>query len=77
MAVRSNKASSAFSGGGAATTTNGTSGKRVKLTDEERARYKHLVLKAKTLSEVQRLEKLYNEGRLPAGVTDGEEMDES
>ena len=76
MAVRSNKASSAFTSGGAAA-TNGTSNKKVKLTDDEKARYKKLVEKAKTLAEVQRLEKLYNEGRLPPGVMDGEEMDQS
>lgn len=76
MAVKSNKASSAFSRTSAAV-ANGSSAKRVKLTDDERKRYQTLVQKAKTLSEVQRLEKLYNEGKLPAGVMDGEAMDES
>lgn len=76
-AVRStNKASSAFTSGGASA-TNGTSNKKVKLTEDEKARYKKLVEKAKTLAEVQRLEKLYNEGKLPPGVMDGEQMDES
>ena len=61
-----------------APTANGTSSnKKMKVTDEEKKRFQLLVQKAKTLAEVQRLEKMFNEGRLPTGVMDGEAMDET
>jgi U2 small nuclear ribonucleoprotein A' len=63
---------------GAAATANGTSqGGKFKVTEEEKKRFQILVQKAKTLSEVQRLEKMFNEGRLPPGLGDDEAMDET
>ncbi|KAF2771493.1 L domain-like protein [Teratosphaeria nubilosa] len=50
-------------------------GKRLQLTEREKARYSALVNKATTLAEVQRLEKMLNEGRLPPGVAEEEAMD--
>jgi U2 small nuclear ribonucleoprotein A' len=74
IAVRSNKAS-AFSG----TITSNGDGKssNVKITEEEKKRFQQLIQKARTLAEVQKLEKAYHEGRLPAGVMDGDAMDET
>jgi len=51
--------------------------KRIKITEKEKKRFEGLVKKAKTLAEVQRLEKAFSEGRLPAGVGDDDAMDES
>jgi U2 small nuclear ribonucleoprotein A' len=50
---------------------------RVKITEQERKRFEALVKKAKTLGEVQKLEKAFAEGRLPAGVADDDAMDET
>ena len=50
---------------------------RLKITDQERKRFEALVRKAKTLAEVQKLEKAFSEGRLPAGVGDDDAMDET
>jgi len=58
--------------------SNGSSNGRVmKVTEEEKKRFQVLVQKAKTLAEVQRLERAFNEGRLPAAVIDGDAMDET
>ncbi|EME40540.1 hypothetical protein DOTSEDRAFT_90738 [Dothistroma septosporum NZE10] len=63
---------------GGAPIANGTSSnKKMKITDEEKKRFQILVQKAKTLAEVQELEKRFNEGRLPTEVMDGEVMDET
>lgn len=58
--------------------TNGTSShKRVKLNDRERARVEALIRNAKSLPEVAKLEKDISEGRIPPGVMDGDDMDET
>ncbi|KAI5362899.1 Putative U2 small nuclear ribonucleoprotein A' [Septoria linicola] len=62
--------------GGSAPAANGT-GKKVVITEEEKKKFQLLVQRAKTLAEVQKLEKMFNEGRLPTGVMDGEAMDET
>lgn len=49
----------------------------MKHTEEEKKRFQILVQKAKTLAEVQKLEKAYNEGILPTGLMDGDTMDET
>ena len=73
-AVRSGKTQS-YS---AAPTINGASGnKRMKITETEKKKFEALVRKAKTLAEVQKLEKMFSEGRLPAEVSEGDGMDES
>lgn len=62
----------------AAPTVNGAGkNKRLKITDGEKRRFEALVRKAKTLAEVQKLEKMFSEGRLPPGVGDEEAMDET
>jgi U2 small nuclear ribonucleoprotein A' len=55
--------------------TNGTSTSsnknyRVKLTDKERKKVEELIRNAKSLTEIVRLEKELNEGRVPAGAQD-------
>nr|POE71953.1 u2 small nuclear ribonucleoprotein a' [Quercus suber] len=74
VAVRTNKPASYSS----APMLNGT-GKnaQMKLSEQEQARFKSLISKAKTLEEVQKLEKAYREGRLPMGVLDADAMDET
>jgi U2 small nuclear ribonucleoprotein A' len=72
MAVRSSKPL-----GFTAPTANGTSKQKIKITEKEKKRFEALVRKAKTLAEVQKLEKAFNEGRLPAGVGDEDAMDET
>ncbi|CAK4034900.1 u2 small nuclear ribonucleo a [Lecanosticta acicola] len=61
-----------------ARTANGTA-KRQKMnyTDEEKKRFQSLILKAKDLGEIAKLEKLFNEGTLPLGGADGDAMDET
>lgn len=49
----------------------------MKITDKEKKRFETLVKNAKTLGEVQKLEKALAEGRLPAGVGDQDAMDET
>ena len=61
---------------GAAPSVNG-SVKRMKYTDKEKQRFEALIKKAKTLGEVQKLEKAYSEGRLPPGIADEDAMDET
>ncbi|KAK3067906.1 U2 snRNP complex subunit [Teratosphaeriaceae sp. CCFEE 6253] len=74
LAVRSSKPLS-YAG---APAVNGTSkGQRLKITEQEKKRFEALVKNAKTLAEVQKLEKAFSEGRLPAGVGDGDAMDET
>ena len=72
--MRSNKPLS-YAG---ASIPNGASRKqRLKITEKEKKRFEALVRKAKTLAEVQKLEKAFSEGRLPAGVGDEDAMDET
>ncbi|EMC91702.1 hypothetical protein BAUCODRAFT_98014 [Baudoinia panamericana UAMH 10762] len=62
----------------AASVVNGVGkSQRVKLTEKERKRFETLVKQAKSLAEVQKLEKAFSEGRLPAGFGDGDAMDET
>ncbi|KAK4574551.1 U2 snRNP complex subunit [Recurvomyces mirabilis] len=73
IAVRSNKPLSYN-----APMANGTKAQRVKITEKEKKKFEALVRKAKTLAEVQKLEKAFSEGRLPAGVgEDDDVMDET
>jgi U2 small nuclear ribonucleoprotein A' len=59
------------------TDSNGASGGRVKLTEKERKRVENLIRNAKSLSEIAKLEKELNEGRVPGGVADSDdEMEE-
>jgi len=46
-------------------------------TEKEKKRFEQLVRKAKTLADVQRLEKMFAEGRLPQDDGDEDAMDES
>ena len=57
---------------------NGTSKTaRLKLTEKEQKRYEALVRNAKSLKAIERLEKAWNEGRLPAGIAADDAMDET
>jgi U2 small nuclear ribonucleoprotein A' len=40
---------------------------RVRLTDTEKKRVEELIRNAKSLKEIERLEKMLNEGRIPGG----------
>lgn len=72
MAVRSNKPY-AMAGG-----VNGTEKKsKTKLTDKEKKRLEAMIKSARTLPEVQKLEKAIAEGRLPPGVAAEDIMDET
>lgn len=66
---------SAFASG--QVTANGGKASNFKASDEEKKRFQALVTKASSLAEVQKLEKMYNEGRLPPGLMDGDAMDET
>lgn len=57
--------------------TNGSKASRMKLSEKERKKIQELIRDAKTFAEVQRLEKDLNEGRLPAGITFDDTMDET
>lgn len=50
---------------------------RLKLTEKERKKIQELIRNAKTFAEVQRLEKDLNEGRVPAGISLDDTMDET
>ncbi len=52
-------------------------GAKTKLNEKEKQKFERLIKKAKTLSEIQKLEKMQAEGRLPAGVGDDDAMDET
>lgn len=75
IAVRSDKAITF--GAGTPTATGTGANKKMKVTEEEKKRFQLLVQKAKTLAEVQKLEKAFNEGKLPPGVMEGDAMDET
>ncbi|KAK8119155.1 U2 small nuclear ribonucleoprotein A [Apiospora kogelbergensis] len=49
---------------------------RIKLTDQEKKRLQDMIKKATSLDEITRLETMLREGRLPAGVHAGDEMEE-
>ncbi|KAK0832628.1 U2 snRNP complex subunit [Friedmanniomyces endolithicus] len=75
IAIRSNKP---LGYAGAPTVNGAGSGQKLKITEKEKKRFETLVRKAKTLGEVQKLEKAFAEGRLPAGVGDEDaEMNET
>ena len=72
MAVRSNWHMAIASG------VNGTaSTSKTKLTEKEKRRFQALIKNAKSLPEVQKLEKAYAEGRLPPGIAADDVMDET
>jgi U2 small nuclear ribonucleoprotein A' len=50
---------------------------KTKLTEKEKRRFQALIKNAKSLPEVQKLEKAYAEGRLPAGIAAEDLMDET
>lgn len=50
---------------------------KMKLTEKEKKRLEDRIKKAKTLKEVQMLEKALAEGRLPADVAEEDMMDET
>ncbi|KAI1321713.1 leucine-rich repeat-domain-containing protein [Xylariaceae sp. FL0255] len=49
---------------------------RMKLTDKEKKRLQDMIKRATSLDEITRLETMLREGRVPAGVHLGEEMEE-
>lgn len=63
-------AAAALSSGDA---VNGSGAGRVKLTDKERKRVEMLIRNAKSLTEIAKLEKELNEGRVPGGVVDSDD----
>ena len=63
----------------ATSTTNGTTGTefKTKLSDKEKKKMQDLIRNAKSLAEISKLEKDLAEGRIPAGVLGGKDMDTS
>ncbi|CAJ2514206.1 Uu.00g023250.m01.CDS01 [Anthostomella pinea] len=49
---------------------------RIKLTDKEKKRLQDLIKRATSLDEITKLETMLREGRMPAGVHLGDEMEE-
>ena len=49
---------------------------RVKLTDKERKKVEELIRNAKSLQDIQRLERELNEGRVPAAAQGDDAMEE-
>jgi U2 small nuclear ribonucleoprotein A' len=74
MAVRSKQGPSGI---GITPAVNGVQKSKMKFSAKEKQRFEDLVRKATTLSEVQKLEKAYAEGRLPPGVADEDAMEET
>ena len=76
MAVRSHDSGSL----GGAPSLNGAAGKpqqKLKITAQEKKRFEALVRNAGSLAEVQKLEKMFQEGRLPRGVGEEEGGDDA
>jgi U2 small nuclear ribonucleoprotein A' len=76
--ILSSAKAGAGAGGARASVANGLAGStsgRVKLTAAERKRVEAMIRNAKSLSEIAKLEKELNEGRIPGGVID-DEMEE-
>ena len=48
---------------------------RVKLTEEERKKVEKMIREAKSLQEINRLEKELNEGRIPGGPLGADRME--
>lgn len=72
ISVRSNRPFSA------APAVNGVGkDQKMKITEKERKRFEALVRNASSLAEVQKLEKMFAEGRLPTDVAGADEMDET
>jgi U2 small nuclear ribonucleoprotein A' len=61
--------------------SNGTAGlssrmARIKLTDKEKKRLQDMIKNATSLDEITKLETMLKEGRIPAGIHLGDEMEE-
>lgn len=70
------KKSAAAVGGGLAGREGGVStGGRVKLTAKERKKVETMIRNAKSLQEIEKLERELNEGRVPGGVVDDSDDD--
>lgn len=65
-----------------ASSTNGSTGglssrmSRIKLTDKEKKRLQDMIKNATSLDEITKLETMLKEGRMPAGVHVGDDMEE-
>lgn len=61
------------------TSVNGSSKRsKIELTDKEKARYKELINKADSIEAMAKLQKDYEEGKIPDGVIqESDAMDES
>lgn len=72
------KSSSTFDVSAASNGSNGLSSRmsRIKLTDKEKKRLQDMIRNATSLDEITRLETMLKEGRMPAGVHVGDEMEE-
>ncbi|KAJ9669605.1 U2 snRNP complex subunit [Coniosporium apollinis] len=75
MSVRSRTTTSTTAGANGAPGTEKAAG-RVRMTEKEKKRLEELIRNAKSLAEISRLEKELSEGRIPAGVVEGEEVEE-
>jgi len=73
MGVKSRTFDTTANGAASASTSKSM---RVQLTDTERKKVQELIKKAKTLEDIIRLEKMLNEGRVPAEAQDADAMEE-
>ncbi|OTA98841.1 hypothetical protein M426DRAFT_101151 [Hypoxylon sp. CI-4A] len=72
----SSSSSSLLPGSGGASAGLPTRMSRLKLTDKEKKRLQDMIKRATSLDEITRLEAMLREGRIPAGVHLGDDMEE-
>ena len=73
MGIKSRAADTAVSNGSDVPTSKLS---RMKLTGKEKSRLQDMIKKATSLEEIIRLERMLNEGRLPAGFHSADAMEE-
>ncbi|KAI1386108.1 L domain-like protein [Hypoxylon trugodes] len=78
MGIKSKTFDSTLASNGAGSTGVGlpTRMSRIKLTDKEKKRLQEMIKNATSLEEITRLDTMLREGRIPAGVHLGDEMEE-
>lgn len=76
--IMGTKSSSIFDVSSASNGSTGLSSRmsRIKLTDKEKKRLQDMIRNATSLDEITRLETMLKEGRMPAGIHVGDEMEE-
>jgi U2 small nuclear ribonucleoprotein A' len=73
--IAGEKSAVAVGGGGRGAGGDGDGG-RVKLSAKERKKVELMIRNAKSLAEIEKLERELNEGRVPGGILDGDDDDD-